>query len=232
MADPVQFTFVSHPECFQTDHGIFKDRTAVFVMTSGRSGSSCLCGMLSYLGIPMTLSEFDCQIPEKDDKESMGAYLECRIFGLFSDMLAAKVLHPLGMVNYIHRRGFQAKVWGVKCGSSPGVIRLWKDAMPGNIIVLRSKRGKEDQAKSKEKYWKEEYDKVLESTEGYEELVDGALAHCGLDSHDFWFEDVIGDPEGTVKRLLEIIPIEPTEEQIQAAINWVDPKLTACITSC
>lgn len=212
----------------------------IIVLGMHRSGTSAVAGMLSKLGVDMGL---DLMIGEADTNP-MGYYEDRPIMKLNEDIFAlwggswdrvpptnALQLHavPSGLVErikgYLDERGQHPGVWGWKDPRTVCTLPIYLPLLenPKIIIVRRDHDAVLDSLDKREKKKTRAECKAL--IDIYNARLNENTRNLG--THTMEYESLIKYPERYIQWMMHMFGPhqQPTEEQIEAAIDHIKPEL-------
>ena len=230
-----------------------KEKVAqIFVSGNYRSGTSALAGVLWHLGVDMRL---DCKEndskkyykPHKKDNNSLESYFsfECQSFCSLNNALFKKLgggsrytvrsgdwkkekevenIDTM-ILKYFNNRNKQGYYWGVKDPRIvPFMMLYWKYCdNPKFILTKRNDQSLMKSLQNHEGTNDNGYGSVIDTwNESREELKREIPKEYWLELE---FEKFLDNPKETVDKIIEFIDYEPTEEQYNNAVAYIDKKL-------
>lgn len=176
--------------------------TTVAIIAFAHCGTTMIAGVCEILGVSMVNEDY--HPVKREDWEVVEALREGRLPAL------------------VEQRSVQHEHWGFKYPGAwhyadtlqenlrdPLYLTIWKDP----VSVARRRFGK-----SEDRWLR----KVANTCQRMRESVDG-IRHSGLPVHTLSYCHAIADPERFVIGLAEMIGLQPTEEQIARAAQYIQP---------
>ncbi len=203
----------------------------IFVCAPQRSGTSCVSGILHYLGIPMGRSWI------KANRGNPGGYFEDAALRRISWSAVEETLSPRPrnrrngvqlLRRWLKRRSSDGPIIGAKYPALSMAIPAVVEAWP-NVKFIVPVRDPEASARSMHKCGARSGWRLLNleaKTERFRQAIayrDKQLQEFGCDVLRLPFPEFTKDPQGTVKAISEFCGISPSESQVQNAINFINP---------
>lgn len=207
----------------------------ILVLGLPRSGSSCIAGMLQCLGVPM-----GAKFQPADERNPKG-YFEDRGLLRIRSQTSPPAWHsrPLDspydlrvfekMRRWRERRSADGRIIGGKLPflgcMVPEINQAfsaeWKAVVPERPILESAMS-----AQAAGPHWRNHsLPEVVEIFETARRTQESHLAKIGTPTLRIAFHALMSDPFMVVEQLISFCGLDPTWEQIDAAVAWVDPQL-------
>lgn len=187
--------------------------TCILVLGTGRCGTSAIAGALHKLGVNM-----GAEFMPADENNPHGTYEDLELFQLTQRVLTGKA-KPADYITPIRKRNEQA-LWGIK---DPHLARTAHHIIPllDDVRIVVVKRNSADTINSYMRAYG--YGRV-HANEWYNNSLlwlSRQLLEFDGPTMEVNFDDEI---ETTIGRLVEFLPVKPTQGQIRAAIEHIVPE--------
>lgn len=190
------------------------------VVGTGRSGTSMVSGMLSYMGVFMGRDLI------KADQDNPAGYWEDRRFKELNIKVLEDEIEPEEFkeeaTKLINARATRHKKWGWKVPSTAQLLGLYLDlGVIKDPKIIWCDRNEEDVINSMKRC----YDWSEKHSKGLVDARKGPIKRCiekyDLDVLKLDFEKVINDPEEVAAELINFVDLKPDQEEIERAVDLI-----------
>ena len=203
------------------------ERTVVAVAGLARSGTSCTAGMIHHLGVSMGL-----QLRPADERNPRGYFEDDVLLWAATDLRMSSETRILLFKQYESLRYTRQGegMIGMKVGRLCLLIPELVSAFPRLKVVVPERPMKEViRSQQNSRMWPGWGRKRLcgrmriHRAKREEDIITHNVDVLRLPYHD-----TVNDPKGAIRKLIDFLGINPTEEQIQTAVEFVSPSLSYC----
>jgi hypothetical protein len=206
--------------------------TVIMVLGVNRSGSSCMAGVLSALGVPMGQSWIRPNAGNpKGFFEARGLRRLRKLCGEveFPGKSYTLPFHErVAMLReWCQRRSHNAPVIGGKLPAMAMMVSEMEAAWHGHWKVIVTERPLADSAKSRHRWRRriQSLPDILRDLTLLAEKRDADLAGISVPILRVQFSDLLRNPQTIIDAVIKFCGISPCQSQIDAALRFVDPHL-------
>lgn len=203
---------------------------SVIIFGQRRSGTSLFAGVLYYLGIPMGEEALPTQTSNRNPK---GFFEDRRIIKISETMInyimrygsidagkeKLKKLFGMQIKNAIDKRKYNVDIWGLKDVNMVDLLDVYREHLTqAHFLVVY--RNPLDVAKSYADWHKVKvFDALSMVIRNYEKMHKNMMIETN--KLPVSYDEAIQNPKETVDEIIEFLNIQPTQEQINNAINHI-----------
>lgn len=196
--------------------------TCFLVLGTPRSGTSCVAGVLHYLGVPMGETLFPpCEMNAK------GSFQDLDFEGCFDRLqthipeVLDKSLVAWNKFSAITQKRCSGGDWGAKFRMAAVVLPEFKQICSHDIRLIITKRNPQQSVSSLSQWCPAEYQDSQEIIDRATAAVEAVERTTDLPILSIDFEELMSAPLATVERIAEFVGRDMT----QAAAEFIDPAM-------